>query len=548
MAVGSALIPGRTGTAAPPPPKGARTLGVVFVAVLVAVTLIAGFLRIWLAFHSALDADEAIVGLLAQGIRHGHFSAFYWGQHYGGVEPYSVAAMFGVFGQAPAVLVLTASVLALVTSLVVWRIGLRLFSPGAAMTAAVLAWIWPEVALWNSTREYGFHQIGVLLGMVVFLGALRIVDDPPPRPGGPRDWVLCGVAAGLGWWATPEVLYMALPAAYLLVAGLRGRRLVDIGPRVLLGAVAFVVGALPWIYVSVKTHFGTLVFVTEPVAHNTYGRRLTTFFSHVAPLMLGTRIEGAGAWEGPALFAIVSTLVVVALVIGAAVVLAVSVPKARFLVIFVVTFPFLYAAFPSNWFWNDGRYGIWLTPVLALVLCGALWHVVSERMARFIATCALILALASTLVAFNAGYGALSSPSRLTSWSANPNATIDDLASDLETHGVVDVYAGYWVAYELTYLSGGQVEVMALQNDRNPADDRVVEDAPSAGWLFVHPGRLDTLAEQLGTSQFLQSSTITEAQFESWLAAHHIPFHVTQVGDFDLVQPARNVRPSMLAT
>jgi hypothetical protein len=195
----------------------------VFVAVLVAVTLIAGFLRIWLAFHSALDADEAIVGLLAQGIRHGHFSAFYWGQHYGGVEPYSVAAMFGVFGQAPAVLVLTASVLALVTSLVVWRIGLRLFSPGAAMTAAVLAWIWPEVALWNSTREYGFHQIGVLLGMVVFLGALRIVDDPPPRPGGPRDWVLCGVAAGLGWWATPEVLYMALPAAYLLVAGLRGR-------------------------------------------------------------------------------------------------------------------------------------------------------------------------------------------------------------------------------------------------------------------------------------------------------------------------------------
>ncbi len=516
---------------------------VVFITVLVAATVVAGFVRVWIVFHSALDADQAIVGLMAQGIRNGHLQAFYWGQHYGGVEPYPVAAMFAVFGEAPQVLNLTASVLALATSLVVWRVGRRLFAPAAAMAAAVLSWIWSESTLWNSTREYGFHQIGVLLAMIVIWAALRIVGRTEPTSGALVDWLMLGAAAGLGCWATPEVVYVALPTAFVLVTGLFHRCSFALIGKALGGLVAFAAGSAPWIWVSAQTGWATLHFVTSPVPHNTYHRRLDTFFTHVAPLLIGTRIEGAGAWEGPATFAVVVTAVVAAALVGAAVVVWLGVPAARFLVVFVVTFPFLYAAFPSNWFWNDGRYGIWATPFLALLLCGGLWTVLPELWARAVGSVVVVVALVSTLVAFNGGYGALSSPSALTTWSSDPNATIHALAAGLEAKRVHDVYAGYWVAYELAYLSGGSVAVMPFQNDRNPADDHVVEGAPRAGWLFVHPGSFDDLAAKVGTTQFLQSSTTTEAQFEAWLIAHHVGYRLIRLGDFDLVLAARNVTP-----
>jgi len=517
---------------------------ILFITVLVAAALVAGFIRVWIVFHSALDADQAIVGLMAQGIRNGHLQAFYWGQHYGGVEPYPVAAMFAAFGDSPQVLNLTASVLALATALVVWRVGRRLFGPAAAMAAAVLSWIWSESTLWNSTREYGFHEVGLLLAMVVLLAALRIVGRPEPAAGRLGDWVLLGAAAGLGCWATPEVLYVALPTAFLLVTGLFHRRSPALAGKALLGLVAFAAGSLPWIWVSAETGWATLHFVTSPVPHNTYGRRLGTFFSHVAPMIFGTRVEGAGAWEGPTTFAVVVTIVLAAALGACALVIWLRVPLARFLVVFAVSFPFLYAAFPSNWFWNDGRYGVWATPVLALLVCGGLWAAAPEGWARAVALGLVLAALASTLVAFNDGYGAVSSPSRLTTWSSDPNSTIHALAAGLESRRVHAVYAGYWVAYELAYLSSGAVRVMPFQNDRNPADDHLVERAPRAGWLFVHPGSFSDLATKVGTTQFLQSSTTTESQFEAWLGAHRVPFAVTRLGDFDLVMAARNVRPS----
>ena len=78
----------------------------------------ASLLRVWLLVHLPVWGDEAIVGLMAKSIDNGHFSAFYWGQHYGGLEPYVVAAALKVGGggepalnAAPAVLAALAAVL-----------------------------------------------------------------------------------------------------------------------------------------------------------------------------------------------------------------------------------------------------------------------------------------------------------------------------------------------------------------------------------------------------------------------------------------------------
>ena len=112
---------------------------------------------------------------MAREIARGHFFAFYWGQSYGGVEPYVLALSFIVAGQSPLTLDGTPVVLALIGSLVVWRIGLHLFRSPAALVAAVLSWIWSESTLWNSTKEYGFHEACAVLGLVVLLQAVRIV-------------------------------------------------------------------------------------------------------------------------------------------------------------------------------------------------------------------------------------------------------------------------------------------------------------------------------------------------------------------------------------
>ena len=63
---------------------------------------------------------------MADAILHGHFNAFYWGQQYGGVEPYAVAAVFALFGHSAATLSLTPALLSVGTALVTWRAALRL--------------------------------------------------------------------------------------------------------------------------------------------------------------------------------------------------------------------------------------------------------------------------------------------------------------------------------------------------------------------------------------------------------------------------------------
>ncbi len=251
-------------------------------------------LRLWLLGNAPMNSDEATAGLVAHQILHGHTYAFYWGQTYGGVEPYVLALNFLVFGQSPFMLNATPALLALVGSVLVWRIGLRLFQPAAAVVAAVLSWIWSESSLWNSTREYGLHEVTMVLGLVLLLESLRIAqqsarrrDGPARRLGAPR----CG--GGLGFWASPEIVYFALPAIVLVATTLRHRSVVVAVKRVALAVGAAFVGMLPWTWATLSSTGSGIP--SSPVS---YLSRLGTFFTHVLPMILGLRVEGVGQWEG----------------------------------------------------------------------------------------------------------------------------------------------------------------------------------------------------------------------------------------------------------
>ena len=94
---------------------------------LVIAALAAGTLfRVWFLFHEGVGADEATIGLMARAITHGHFSAFFWGQDYGGAEAYVVSLGFFVAGASIWVIKGTAIALFAVSALLTYFLTRRL--------------------------------------------------------------------------------------------------------------------------------------------------------------------------------------------------------------------------------------------------------------------------------------------------------------------------------------------------------------------------------------------------------------------------------------
>jgi hypothetical protein len=527
-----------------PARRASSSIGLILL--LFVLTALGFYLRLWLIGHAPIDSDEATVGLMAHAILHGHFSAFYWGQSYGGAEPYAVAAVFALAGQSPFTLALVPALLSLIAVVVVWRIGCRLFGRRAGLVAAVLSWIWCESSLWNAIRENGFREIELVVGLLVLLQVLRIRGA---APGGKGDsvgnWFAIGALVGLGWWAAPEIVYFALPGAVFLLGSLWRRPRAGQGVRLGATAAGFVVFALPWIVASFSDKFATLRAPGGNLLDNSYADRLSTFFSHVLPMVFGLRVEGPGQWEVSAGFGAAVYVVLLLALVASLILIGHQVPRARPLVAVAALYPLLYCAFPSAWYWSDGRYAISLTPVVALVLVGGVWTLVSENVAQWTAVAVLVAATASTLVALNTDYGALASSQKFTAWRTNPNAVVVALGSALRAHGVSNVYAGYWVGYDLQFCSGDRIAVMPAQSDRDLAESAAVEVASRAGWVFVGsaPGDRAAAESQFGADGELNPGVPSGSALETWLVAHHVPYHSFHSGPMEVVVPSRNVTP-----
>ena len=507
-----------------------------------AVFLVGLLVRLWILGNAPMNSDEATAGLVAHQILHGHTYAFYWGQDYGGVETYLLALNFAVLGQSPFVLDVTPAILALVSAILVWRIGLRLLQPAAAVVAAVLSWVWCESTLWNSTRESGFREANLVFGLILLLQALRIAQQVRTR-GSDRlvEWAVLGAAAGLGFWASPEIVYFVVPAAVMVATTWRGRSVLDVGTRVAIVAGTAFIGMFPWIWTTI-TSGSTQI----PASTASYLSRLGTFFTHVLPMILGLRVEGFGLWEGGHTFGVIAYVLLVLLVVAGAILLAISRPDAWILGLTLALYPFVYAAFPTSSFWNDGRYGVTLTPILALVIAGGLWQMLRPGLAAWAGAAVLVLACASTLVAFNDGYGAIGSPSELTSFTADPNPAVTALAAQLEHLGIAHAYAGYWVANDLTFISDGRVTALSVGVNRNPPGASNTGQK-SVAWIFVPDASVGADSSQLGSITDIEPGTITEPAFISWLTAHGVPYRKKSTDGFDVIVPARDVSPAEVA-
>ena len=327
--------------------------------VVVAAGAFAGLgLRLWAltAPFGALDGDEALWGLMSRHALDGELSVFFWGQNYGGTqETLATAIVFAAGATGTLALRAVPIVLFAVAAVLVWRVGRRTVGEPAARLAAVLFWVWPAYLVWKSTRAHGYYGAATVLGLCVLLFALRLRERDSWR-----DTAGLGVAVGLGWWATPQIAFVAAPVLVWLVL----RR--GVSRNALAAAACFVLGAAPWLVWNVENGFDSL-HAGFGSGEDSYLNHLKIFFATALPYGLGLRVPFSFDWLVGSAFGRACEL----LAVGSLVWLVLRrrpLGSVEPLVVGALAYPFLFAISPFSFLNDEPRYLVLLVPVMALLV------------------------------------------------------------------------------------------------------------------------------------------------------------------------------------
>jgi dolichyl-phosphate-mannose-protein mannosyltransferase len=457
---------------------GRRVTTIAYVAIAV---LAATALRAWVLSSSTggVDADEAVVALMARGaLYHHQHPAFFWGQSYGGtLEPALVAGAFKIAGSSLPALKFVPLALCATAAVLVARVARRAIDAPAAPFAGALFLVYPPAFIWWSTKERGFYWVSLLCALAGVLFVLRIAQSSTaPKM---LDVVALGAAVGVGWWTSPQTMFVLAPALVWLVV--RERR--DLRRLVVAVPVA-VVTAFPWWAWNLGHDFRSLRQPQAAVS-STYLDRLHLFFARLLPTLLGARRPFTGDWLfGPAIGV---TLYLVAL--GTFIVVAAHAWRRRdavalLLVSVAIAYPFLFAVPTTSYFVGEPRYGLMLAPVVVLFVALATRRP-GAQLAVVVLACLLAISTVNTTVdvADANPYSAdLVPPSR---------ARLTRLEHTLERAGINRVYADYWIAYPLTFATRERISATPINGTRSLPLLSTVMAAPRSTYVAFTGRPLD---------------------------------------------------------
>ena len=291
--------------------------------------------------------------------------------------------------------------------------------------------------------------------------------------------------------------------------------------------VAIAVGALPWLWANFHTHFDSLNGATFNVRSRPldFGGRLNSFFSLVFPTELGVRRGNDLAWIASGLgqpVVKVLTTVLVALVIVSLLLCLARPGRAMAIGAAVLAFPLVYAISPASTQFANGRYGVFLPPLLAMAvvigLCEAARRLAGRGPVRqpaggpvqpavgegrtssgtavvTVMAGIVLVALLFSVVTFSQATG---QPHAFTRVWGNPDRTSLEAVTRLEKSGVTTGYADYWVAYKLDFLSQNRLTITPIGQDviRSAAIENDVLASKRPAWLFVPPNEANRGASQ----------------------------------------------------
>lgn len=485
--------------------------------------------RVWVVASplGLVDGDEAVVGLMARAFLRGDLVAFFWGQEYGGSqEALLVAALLSLGVPARWAMELVPAALHLIAAVLVWRIGVRssqtvLGAPDDrmgrsarpervgggsvwwAVVAAGVFWAGSPAVVWGSTKERGFYGFTPVCGLAVLLLVVR----PLSR----RSAVALGLVAGLGWWASPQILYFVVPAGAWLAWSHRDR-LGELVRHLVVALPAAVVGALPWLWANVETGLASLEAAPD---RRLFGAPFDVFFRYGLPMVLGLREPITLGWEVPG-----GVVAYGALLVGLAVVLVARPLPLRPVLLSVAAYPLVFALLPTTYYYGEPRYLHFLWPMLALVAGWALARL--PAIGQVVGVVAVLALTGNGL----AGMVRLEGPPGEPFEDVSPEP-VDTLVLALDTLEADAAFADYWLAYRLTFETDERIVATPLQVVRDPRIDEAVrrDEHP----VYVEALRCDGLVQQA-------------------LTAKGIGFSVTPVArGWEVVVPDEPVLPEELA-
>ena len=205
-----------------------------------------------------VDGDEAVEGIAAIRILHGHPAMIEASARYlGALESYLLAPIVLVLGPSRMALRVGMAVIGAAAVMVVYLLGRYLWEDRrAALALAAIATVFPlfAVSFAAKTRTYGTI---VVLEPLVLLLAWRLALGTSRRD---RDWAIFGLVGGLAFWNHP-LLGMAI---LLGVAAIVARR-AD-APGAFIAGAAALLGYVPWLAYNLTSRLGSLRHLYSPLS------------------------------------------------------------------------------------------------------------------------------------------------------------------------------------------------------------------------------------------------------------------------------------------
>ncbi len=405
------------------------------------------------------SSDQSIIALIGLDIlEQGKHPVFCYGSEYGGtLEPHLLAATFGLFGATPLVFRATLAVLVVALILAVWALTRRAFGEREALAAGLYLAIGPSYFFYKGLTSDGAYTSLLLLLALSLLFTLRIDARLLKHEKATLDRLVLGGLLGAAWWVHPLSVSIAVPIA---VFALSGPWRAWLAPRSLtLVAAGFAVGNFPWWWRNVRHGFLSLKAPELAAAATSQG--IDPLADRVADLFhlgWGIVLGGRSAWghgsSFPGSLALAWALLVVLLLIAAREVRrGETTLRRRSAAMFgsiLVTLPLLNLAIARTDF-VDPRYLVPAVLAIAPLFGLALFAIRPRPFARpltgLFAAAALVLNVSSQWTA----------PQLAGREGGRFDLDGGRLVAQLEAREVDSVYASYWTAYRIAFLSRGKI-------------------------------------------------------------------------------------------
>jgi hypothetical protein len=233
-------------------------------------------LRAWILASplGEVDADESVVGLMALHIQAGELPAFYWGQPYlGSLEAYLMAAAFWLAGPSNLVLKIVPGLVYLGFAVLVFLGARRDYGDGVALSSLAYLALPPSfLALWSIKARGGYVEL-LALGQALTVMTAWVTEQRSRRP---WRFGLLGLLSGLLLWTHVLGLIYVVPAALHLAVRLRRAIL---GTPLLAWVTCLLIGGMPALVYNLQHDWETLT------ALSTTGTTLEAFQENLRALL-----------------------------------------------------------------------------------------------------------------------------------------------------------------------------------------------------------------------------------------------------------------------